>query len=66
MLDLTVFAAVPETLQHMRFSAFYRWKGLDPKAIDVLWRERAVGEWPAIDAQRSSADFVMTVETSYS
>lgn len=66
MLDLTVFAAVPETLQLTRFSAFYRWKGLDPKTIDVLWRERAVGEWPAIDAQRSSADFVMTVETSSS
>ncbi len=61
MLDLTVFATVPETVQHSRFSAFYRWKGLDQKAIGRLWRERAEDEWPAVDAQRNSADFVVTL-----
>jgi len=66
MLDLTVFAAVPETLQHGRFAAFYRWKGLDQKAIDVLWRQRAADEWPAVDAQRSGADFVMTLGAGHS
>ncbi len=66
MLDLTVFAAVPEALQYARFSTFYRWKGLDQKAIDLLWHERAADEWPAVDAQRSSADFVMTPGASLS
>jgi uridine kinase len=64
LLDLTVFVEVPETLLHSRFSAFYRWKGLDQKAIDLLWRERAADEWPAVDAQRCSADFVMTLGAS--
>jgi mannose-1-phosphate guanylyltransferase / phosphomannomutase len=65
-LDLTVFLTVSETLQRARFSAFYRWKGLDSKAIDLLWRERTVDEWPAVDAQRRGADFVMTLEASHS
>jgi uridine kinase len=58
-LDFAVFAAVPEGLQRSRFSAFYRWKGLDDNAIEALWQERAVDEWPAVDEQRSSADFVI-------
>ena len=61
MLDLTVFATVPETVQHSRFTAFYRWKGLDQKAIGKLWRERAEDEWPAVDAQRDAANFVVTL-----
>jgi mannose-1-phosphate guanylyltransferase/phosphomannomutase len=59
MLDLAVFVAVPEELQHARFAAFYRWKGLDPAAIDALWGERAADEWPAVDAERGSADLVL-------
>jgi mannose-1-phosphate guanylyltransferase/phosphomannomutase len=59
MLDLTVFVAVPEELQRARFAAFYRWKGLDLAAIDALWGERAADEWPAVDAQRGSADLVL-------
>ncbi len=66
LLDLIVFAAVPEPLQRARFAAFYRWKGLQQKAIQVLWRERAADEWPAVDAQRSSADFVMTLGKGHS
>ena len=46
--------------------AFYRWKGLDEKAIEALWHERAVDEWPAVDAQRSDADFVLTPGASHS
>jgi mannose-1-phosphate guanylyltransferase / phosphomannomutase len=63
-LDLTVFATVSESLQRTRFSTFYRWKGLDSKAMDALWCERAIDEWPAVDAQSRGADFVMTLETS--
>ena len=59
MLDFTVFAMVPAELQRARFAAFYRWKGLDENAIEALWRERAADEWPAVDAQRDSADFVL-------
>ena len=59
MLDFAVFAAVPEELQRARFAAFYRWKGLDERAIDALWHERAVDEWPAVDTQRGSAAFVI-------
>ena len=66
MLDFVVFAEVPETLQRARFSAFYRWKGLDQEAIEVLWRERAADEWPAVDAQRGSADYVVIPGTSHS
>lgn len=60
VLDFAIFAAVPEELQRARFAAFYRWKGLDEKAIDALWRERAVDEWPTVDTQRGSAAFVIT------
>ena len=60
MLNFVVFAAVPLELQRERFLAFYRWKGLDESAIDLLWNERTADEWPAVDAQRDSADFVIT------
>jgi mannose-1-phosphate guanylyltransferase / phosphomannomutase len=60
MLDLAVFVVAPDELQRERFAAFYRWKGLDPVAVDVLWGERAGDEWPAVDAQREGADLVLT------
>jgi mannose-1-phosphate guanylyltransferase/phosphomannomutase len=60
MLDFMVFAAVPKELQRARFEAFYRWKQFDADAIEALWRERSADEWPAVDAQRDSADFVLT------
>jgi histidinol-phosphate phosphatase family protein len=66
MLDFVVFAAVPEDLQHMRFATFYRWKGLNEGAIDALWQERTVDEWPAVDQQRSTADFVVRPGASQS
>jgi histidinol-phosphate phosphatase family protein len=59
MLDLAVFVDVPPDLQRERFSAFYCWKGLDPQAIDALWREREDDEWPSVDAQRGGADLVL-------
>lgn len=58
MLDFAVFATVPEELRRERFAAFYRWKGLDPEAIDALWRERAADEWQTVDQQRAGADLV--------
>lgn len=60
MLDFAIFVAAPEELQRARFAAFYRWKGLGEDAIAVLWDERAADEWPAVDAQRDTADFVLT------
>ena len=65
MLDFVVFAAVPTELQRARFAAFYRWKGFDENAIEALWRERSIDEWPAIDAQRDSANFVLTSGESH-
>jgi mannose-1-phosphate guanylyltransferase / phosphomannomutase len=64
MLDLAIFATAPETLLRSRFRAFYQWKGLDERAIDLLWRERAANEWPAVDVQRSDVNFVMTLGAS--
>jgi mannose-1-phosphate guanylyltransferase / phosphomannomutase len=60
MLDFVVFVAAPAELQRTRFAAFYRWKGLDDNAIEDLWSERADDEWPAADAQRENADFILT------
>jgi mannose-1-phosphate guanylyltransferase/phosphomannomutase len=59
MLDLAVFVTLPPDVQRERFAAFYRWKGLDPQAIDALWRERAADEWPAVDEQQGGADLVL-------
>jgi mannose-1-phosphate guanylyltransferase / phosphomannomutase len=59
LLDVAVFVAPPPAVQQERFAAFYRWKGLDQQAIDALWRERAVDEWPAVDMQQAGADLVL-------
>jgi histidinol-phosphate phosphatase family protein len=61
LLDFAIFVDVPEELQRARFVAFYRWKGLNKAAIDALWSERAADEWPAVDQQRGSADFILTL-----
>jgi mannose-1-phosphate guanylyltransferase/phosphomannomutase len=65
MLDLVVFAAIPGELQRSRFTTFYRWKGFENDAIETLWNERATDEWPAVDAQRDGADFVITSRASH-
>jgi histidinol-phosphate phosphatase family protein len=59
MLDLVVFVEAQLDVQRARFIAFYRWKGFDECAVETLWGERAADEWPAVDAQRESADFVL-------
>jgi histidinol-phosphate phosphatase family protein len=59
MLDLAVFVAEAEQPQRQRFWQFYRWKGLQPQAIEELWQARAVDEWPAVDAQRTGADVIL-------
>jgi histidinol-phosphate phosphatase family protein len=58
VLDFALFAEVRPDVQHDRFCAFYRWKGLEEKATEALWRERLKDEWPAVDAQRDGADLV--------
>ena len=65
LLDFVVFSAVPPELQRARFLAFYRWKGFDENAIEALWRERAIDEWPAVDAQRDGADVILTSGTGH-
>jgi mannose-1-phosphate guanylyltransferase / phosphomannomutase len=60
MIDLAVFVESPEEIQRARFSAFYRWKGLDDTAIETLWQGRLADEWPAVDAQRRHADLILT------
>jgi mannose-1-phosphate guanylyltransferase / phosphomannomutase len=59
MIDLAVFVEGASEIQHARFSAFYRWKGLDNAAIETLWLERLADEWPAIDSQRRHADLIL-------
>jgi histidinol-phosphate phosphatase family protein len=59
-VDLAVFVAAPEGAARTRFDAFYRWKGFADAAIDDLWRARMNDEWPQVDAQRASADLVLT------
>ena len=59
LVDLTVFVESTDAIQQARFSAFYRWKGLDDAAIDALWRQRGEDEWPAVDAQRHHADLII-------
>jgi hypothetical protein len=50
----------------MRFAAFYRWKDFEDSAVEDLWRERSFDEWPAVDAQRDSADFVIASGVTHS
>jgi mannose-1-phosphate guanylyltransferase/phosphomannomutase len=60
MLDCTIFVAAPSEWERARFFAFYRWKGFDENAIEALWQHRSTNEWPAVDAQREGADFILT------
>ena len=60
MLDFVIFAVMPSELNRSRFFAFYRWKGFDENSIEALWFKRSIDEWPAVDAQRDGADFVLT------
>jgi mannose-1-phosphate guanylyltransferase / phosphomannomutase len=60
MIDLAVFVESPDDIQRARFSAFYRWKGLDDPAIETLWRGRLADEWPVVDAQRRYADLILS------
>jgi mannose-1-phosphate guanylyltransferase / phosphomannomutase len=60
MIDLAVFVESPAEIQRARFSAFYRWKGLDKAAIEALWLGRLADEWPEVDAQRGLADLILS------
>jgi hypothetical protein len=64
LVDLTVFIESTGVTQQARFSAFYRWKGLDDATIDALWRQRGEDEWPAVDAQRQHADLIINPSQS--
>jgi uridine kinase len=59
LVDLAVFVAVPAEVQQERFRRFYDWKKLQAGDIEALWRERVADEWPAVDAQRATADLVI-------
>jgi mannose-1-phosphate guanylyltransferase / phosphomannomutase len=58
-LDYVVFVEPTEQLMRRRFYAFYGWKGFDENAIEALWRERSIDEWPAVDRQRDRADLII-------
>jgi hypothetical protein len=60
MLDFVVFVAVSVEQQRARFASFYRWKGFDDCAIELLWIGRCADEWPAVDTQCEAADVVLT------
>ncbi len=60
LVDLTAFVDVPEPVQRSRFTALYRWKGLDDAAMEELWRARIADEWAAVDAQREHCDVIIT------
>jgi uridine kinase len=64
LLDLVVFVAVRSEVQQARFSAYYRWKGFEQKAIEGLWRDRTREEWPAVDAQRRGLDLIIGASDS--
>ena len=60
MLDL------PSSSTRRRIAAsalcdFYRWKGSD-EGRSALWRQRSADEWPAVDAQRDTADIILSRE----
>ncbi len=59
-IDLAAFVDTPEPVQHGRFAALYRWKGLDDAAMQELWRTRIADEWAAVDAQREHCDVIIT------
>jgi mannose-1-phosphate guanylyltransferase / phosphomannomutase len=59
MIDLAVLVESPTEIQRARFSAFYRWKGLDNAAIETLWLRRLADEWPAVDSQCRHADLIL-------
>lgn len=64
LIDLAAFVENPVEIQRARFAAFYRWKGLDQAAIEMLWLARLADEWPAVDAQRQHADLIVTPAAS--
>lgn len=64
MVDLAVFVEAPENLQRARFEALYRWKDFTEAATEELWQARRAEEWPAIDAQRTSADLILSPDTT--
>ncbi|MDB5601061.1 MAG: histidinol-phosphate phosphatase family protein [Xanthobacteraceae bacterium] len=60
MVDLAVFVEAPENVQRARFDALYRWKSFSDAATEELWDARSSEEWPAVDAQRASADLILS------
>jgi hypothetical protein len=59
-----VFLEAPPDVLQSRFQAFYRWKGLEPDAIGILWDERVSEEWPIVEAQRDHAHLVISSKTN--
>ncbi|MBX4999349.1 HAD-IIIA family hydrolase [Rhizobium lentis] len=61
-VDMAVFVEASQHTLLDRFHTFYTWKGLTPVAVEGLWQSRIQEEWPRIDLQRTSADFVVNLE----
>jgi uridine kinase len=64
LLDFAVFIEAPLDLLQSRFRAFYRWKGLEPSAIEALWEARISEEWPVVETQRDHANLIVSSKGS--
>jgi uridine kinase len=60
LIDLAVFVEAPAKVQRARFGALYRWKDFTEAATEDLWQTRSAEEWPAVDAQRASANLILS------
>jgi hypothetical protein len=60
LLDFVVFIEAPLDLLQSRFRAFYRWKGIEPDAIETLWEARISEEWPVVETQRDHANLIIS------
>ena len=60
MIDLAAFVESPAPIQRSRFSAFYRWKGLDDAAIEMLWRAGWRTNGPRSTRSVEYADLILT------
>ena len=64
LVDFAAFVDAPDAVQRKRFTAHYRWKGLDDAAMEELWRARMADEWAAVDAQREHCNVIIKPDAS--
>jgi uridine kinase len=60
LTDLVVYVDCEDGVLRERFREFYRWKGKSEGDIDLLLEQRSMEEWNLVDAQRPTADLVVS------